>query len=218
LILLPKEEETQMPTPAIQIARIREDQIDLAAGILARAFHTDPPFVYMLPDPTERARVLPPFMRMFVKYAFMFGDPLTTAEKAEAVALWLPLDDLSDTSERDRQAGIDQIPAIFGADAFKRLMHIATISERFHQQSVPGKHLYLQFLSVEPSRQGQGLGSALIRAMTERADAEGLQCYLDTFQPRNVPLYQKHGFKITVEEVEPNSGVRGWAFLRESRS
>jgi hypothetical protein len=54
--------------------------------------------------------------------------------------------------------------------------------------------------------------------MLERADAEGLPCYLDTFQPRNVPLYQKHGFEITIEEVEPNSGVRGWGFLREPRS
>jgi hypothetical protein len=38
-----------------------------------------------------------------------------------------------------------------------------------------------------------------------RADAEGLPCYLETFQPRNVPLYLKHGFQIMAEEVEPAS-------------
>lgn len=203
--------------PTADIARVSADQIDIAAGILARAFQLDPPIVYSLPDPTERARVLPPFMKAFVTYASMFGDPLTTVKTPEAVALWLPLDDLSDTPERDHQAGIDQIPTIFGAEAFKRLMHIARVSERFHQQAAPGKHLYLQFLGVEPTRQGQGLGSALIRSMSERADAEGLPCYLDTFQPRNVPLYQKHGFKVVAEEREPNSGVRGWGFLREPR-
>jgi ribosomal protein S18 acetylase RimI-like enzyme len=96
-------------------------------------------------------------------------------------------------------------------------MHIAHISDHLHQQVAPGKQLYLQFLGVEPSREGLGLGSSLIRAMTERADAKGLRCYLDTFQPRNVPLYQKHGFKIMIEEVEPNSGIRGWGFLREPR-
>jgi ribosomal protein S18 acetylase RimI-like enzyme len=204
-----------MQTP--NIARIREDQIDIAAGILARAFQLDPPMVYTVPDAAERARLLPSFMKTFVTYTSMFGEPLTTAEKPESVALWLPLDDLSGTPERDHQAGIDQIPAIFGAEAFRRMMHIAKISERFHLQTAPGKHLYLQFLGVEPARQGQGLGGALIRAMLQRADAERIPCYLDTFQPRNVPLYQKHGFKITIEEVEPNSGVRGWAFLREPR-
>jgi ribosomal protein S18 acetylase RimI-like enzyme len=204
-----------MQTPAI--ARIREDQIEVAAGVLARAFHSDPPMAYMVSDAVERARLLPPFMKTFVTYTSMFGDPLTTAEKPEAVALWLPLDDFGDTPERDRQAGIDQIPSILGVENFTRLMHVAKMAERFHQRAAPGKHLYLNWLGVEPSRQGQGLGSALIRSMLERADAEGLRCYLETFQPRNVPLYQKHGFKIVAEDVEPNSGLRCWAFLREPR-
>jgi GNAT superfamily N-acetyltransferase len=204
--------------PTTDIVRVREDQIDIAAGVLARAFQLDPVMVYVVPDADERARLLPPFMKAFVTYATMFGEPLTTAERPEAVALWLPLDDLSETPERDHQAGIDQIPTIFGAEAFTRFMHIARTAERFHQRTAPEQHLYLQFLGVEPSRQGQGLGSALIRPMLDRADAYGLPCYLETFQPRNVPLYQKRGFKITIEEVEPNSGVRGWAFLREPRS
>jgi ribosomal protein S18 acetylase RimI-like enzyme len=202
-----------MPTPTV--ARVRGDQIDVAAGVLALAFHSDPPFVYAVPDAGERARLMPSFMKTFVTYASMFGEPLTTAGKPEAVALWLPLDDLSDTPERDHQAGVDQIPAILGAEKFARFMHFANLAGRFHQRTAPGKHLYLQFLGVEPGRQGQGLGSALIRSMLNRADDEGLQSYLETFQPRNVPLYQKHGFKIMIEEVEPNSGIRGWAFLRE---
>ena len=206
-----------MPSAVPAIARIREDQIEIAAGVLARAFHSDPPMVYMVSDAVERARLLPPFMKTFVTYTSMFGEPLTTAEKPEAVALWLPLDDFGDTPERDRQAGIDQIPSILGVENFTRIMHVAKMAERFHQRAVPGKHLYLNWLGVEPSRQGQGLGSALIHSMLERADAEGLRCYLETFQPRNVPLYQKHGFKIVAEEVEPNSGLRGWAFLRKPR-
>jgi GNAT superfamily N-acetyltransferase len=204
-----------MPTP--NIVPVREDQIDIAAGVLARAFQLDPPMVYVWPDATVRARVLPSLMKAFVTYGSMFGEPLTTSGKPEAVALWLPLDDLSETPERDHRAGIDQIPAMLGAEAFARFLHIATTVGRFHKLSAPGEHLYLSILGVEPSRQGQGLGSALIRPMLERADAAGLPCYLDTFQPRNVPLYQKHGFKITIEEVEPNSGVRGWGFLREPR-
>jgi len=206
-----------MAIAAPGIVRIREGQIEDAAGILARAFQLDPPMIYMVPDGAERARLLPPFMKTFVTYASMFGEPFTTFEKPEAVALWRPLEDLTETPERDRQAGIDQIPAILGAENFGRLMHIASLADRFHERTAPGKHLYLQFLGVEPSRQGQGLGSAVIRPMLERADAEGLRCYLETFQPKNVPLYQKHGFKISIEEVEPNSGVRGWGFIREPR-
>lgn len=203
--------------PAPKIVRVGESQIDAAADILARAFHDDPPMVYAIPDTAERARLLPALMKRFVTYASMFGEPLTTGDKPEAIALWLPLVEF-DTPEQDRQAGMDQIPQILGAENFARLMHIANIAERFHKAAAPGTHLYLQFLGVEPSRQGQGLGSALIRPMLERADAQRLRCYLETFQPRNVPLYQKHGFRVVIEEVEPHSGLRGWAFLRDPRA
>lgn len=202
---------------APEIARLREDQIDAGAGVLARAFHTDPPFVYALPEPGERGRVMPLVMKAFVTYAHLFGAPLTTAGAPEAVALWLPLDDLRETPEQDRRAGIDQIPRILGREAFTRLMHIGAFSEAFHSRCAPGRHLYLQFLGVEPARQGIGLGSALVRVMFERADAERIPCYLDTFNPRNVPLYKKHGFKVMLEEVEPNSGIRGWGFVRAPR-
>jgi GNAT superfamily N-acetyltransferase len=205
-----------MPTAAPEIVRIAKNQIDVVAGILARAFHSDPPMVYAVPDAAERARILPSMMKTFVTYALMFGDPFTTAGKPEAVALWLPLDEF-DTPERDRQAGIDRIPEILGAGNFARLMHIANIAERFHKTTARGPHLYLQFLGVEPQHQGNGLGSALLRPMLARADADGMRCYLETFQPKNVPLYKKHGFEIAVEEVESNSGIRGWAFLREPR-
>ena len=205
-----------MPTAAPKVDRIAKNQIEIAAGILARAFHNDPPMVYAIPDAAERARLLPQLMRTFVTYATMFGEPLMTGDPPQSVALWLPLTEF-DTPEQDHQAGIDRIPEILGAENFGRLMHIARIAERFHKQTAPEPHLYLQFLGVEPARQGQGLGSALVRPMLERADAKGLRCYLETFQPRNVPLYKKHGFKIAIEDVEPNSGIRGWAFVRERR-
>jgi GNAT superfamily N-acetyltransferase len=204
-----------MTTATFGSARLRENQLELAAGILARAFHTDPPFVYIISDPAERERILLQIMRTFVTYAHLFGEPLTTAGTPEAVALWLPLADLSEATDRDRQAGIDRIPRICGAEAFARLMHVVGLAEKFHRHCAPGKHMYLQFLGVEPLRQGKRLGSSLITPIIERADAEGVPCYLETFQPRNLPLYQKHGFKIMIEDIEPNSGLRGWGFLRE---
>lgn len=200
------------------VARLREDQIDLASGILARAFLDDPPLVYAIPQATERSRSFPAFFRTFVRYACLFGEPLTTGDPAQAVAIWLPLNSADDEDKRAaRRAGIYEIPAILGADGFQRLENIISLTQRFHRRCAPGKHLYLQWLGVEPSRQGQGLGSAILRPVLKRADGEGLPCYLETFKPRNLPLYQRHGFEIMLEEVEPQSGCRGWAMLRAPR-
>jgi hypothetical protein len=172
--------------PTTDIVRVREDQIDIAAGVLARAFQLDPVMVYVVPDADERARLLPPFMKAFVTYATMFGEPLTTAERPEAVALWLPLDDLSETPERDHQAGIDQIPTIFGAEAFTRFMHIARTAERFHQRTAPEQHLYLQFLGVEPSP-----SRARPRQRAYPSDAGSGRCLWSAVLPRDVPAAKR---------------------------
>jgi GNAT superfamily N-acetyltransferase len=206
---------SQPPSPIVE--RLREDQITAAAGVLARAFQNDPPLVYGIPEPAERERILPIFMKPFVTFANLFGEPHVTAGKLESVAIWLPLDNLDKTPAQDHQAGIDTIPSIVGAAASARFGNIIRFVEAFHQRFAADRHLYLQWLGVEPSRQGQGLGSATMTPGLRRADSEGLPCYLETFQPRNVPLYLKHGFRIMAEEVEPASSLRAWFFLRRSR-
>jgi hypothetical protein len=39
--------------------RLQPSQLDEAAAMLGRAFLDDPPLVYAIPDPDERARLLP---------------------------------------------------------------------------------------------------------------------------------------------------------------
>ncbi|MBV8453618.1 MAG: GNAT family N-acetyltransferase, partial [Deltaproteobacteria bacterium] len=49
-------------------------------------------------------------------------------------------------------------PSIVGTEASARFMNIIRFVEAFHQRFAADRHLYLQWLGVEPSRQGQGLG------------------------------------------------------------
>jgi MFS family permease len=51
-------------------------------------------------------------------------------------------------------------------------------------------HWYLWLLGVDPDRQGQGVGSALLAPILARADAEGLPCALETLTERNVWFYR----------------------------
>jgi hypothetical protein len=51
--------------------------------------------------------------------------------------------------------------------------------------------------------------------MLARADHERIPCYLETFLARNVPFYQRHGFKVVVEGTVPESGLAFWTMRRE---
>ena len=50
-----------------------------------------------------------------------------------------------------------------------------------------------------PEARGKGLASALISSVTEICDAENIPAYLESSSPDNVPLYERHGFRITGE-------------------
>jgi hypothetical protein len=52
----------------------------------------------------------------------------------------------------------------------------------------------------------------------DRADADGLPCYLETAQPDNVAFYEHLGFRRVVEVVGPQSGLRLWTFRRAPRT
>jgi ribosomal protein S18 acetylase RimI-like enzyme len=63
---------------------------------------------------------------------------------------------------------------------------------RYHPRE---PHWYLPLLGVDPARQGQGLGSRLLEHATWLFDLDGAVAYLESSNPRNVSLYQRHGFE-----------------------
>ena len=75
-------------------------------------------------------------------------------------------------------------------------------------------HWYLQLLG-NASRTGSAaaLGAALMNVMFERADADGLPCYLETETIENVAYYRHHGFDVRSEWDVP-TGPHMWGMYR----
>ena len=98
----------------------------------------------------------------------------------------------------------DAIAAVVGEHApmerLEVLMQVGALMEEFHPKE---PHWYLPMIGVDPSRQGQGYGSALLKAALKRCDADGLPAYLESSNPRNVPLYERHGFEV-IGEIKPD--------------
>ncbi len=58
-------------------------------------------------------------------------------------------------------------------------------------------HWYLPWLAVEPGHQGAGIGGRLLAHCLAIVDESGLPAFLETPNPRNVSLYERHGFEVT---------------------
>ena len=199
------------------IVSLEGTQITGAGSVLGRAFWDDPAAIYIMPDDTKRIEQLAWFMTNAARYGDLFGSVDTTAEKVEGAAVWLPPAETHVADEKMSKAGFDELPDRLGEDGYERFGNMFGRMDELHERDVPEPHWYLFILGVDPPRQGQGLGSAIIRRGLARADAEGLPCYLETMKARNVPFYQKHGFEVVVDEIVPNGGPRLWTMKRQHK-
>jgi ribosomal protein S18 acetylase RimI-like enzyme len=78
---------------------------------------------------------------------------------------------------------------------FPRTFELFELSDAHHPQD---PHYHLQFIGVRPECQGIGIGSALLQAVLDRCDLEGVAAYLEADE-RSKFLYLKHGFEVTAE-------------------
>jgi len=190
------------------------DRATLAAA-LASAFSKDPLFSWMAGAGPNRP--LGPKMRVmfdaFLKLDLRRSDHLVfTDEVGIGAAVWkhpnkwkMPTGDMVRT-----------LPAMLRVLGTKtpRMIGAITAIEKVHPKE---EHYYLEALGTQQDMQSKGVGSAVIRHMLDRCDAEGLPAYLESSNPRNIPFYARHGFESTGEIVVGKGAPTVTAMWRDPR-
>ena len=82
---------------------------------------------------------------------------------------------------------------VFGR-GITRVVKTLTTMEKVHPRE---PHYHLAYVGTRPDQQGRGLGTAVLRPMLDRCDAEGVPAYLENSKPRNEAFYVRHGFVTT---------------------
>ncbi|MEZ7002263.1 GNAT family N-acetyltransferase [Streptomyces sp. AD55] len=88
----------------------------------------------------------------------------------------------------------------------------AEAAMRQHRPAEPA--WFLGSVGVDPARQGQGLGTAVIRPGLRAAEKAGVPAFLETSEERNVRFYQHLGFEVTAAYPLPGGGPHTWAMTR----
>ncbi|WP_055702916.1 GNAT family N-acetyltransferase [Streptomyces silaceus] len=95
----------------------------------------------------------------------------------------------------------------------ERVELIGRLTDAIHPTDRP--HQYLHLVAVHPDRQGEGLGTALVGAVLERCDREGLHAYLEASNERSRDLYARLGFSFMGTALDLPDGPRMWPMWRE---
>ncbi|MFE4638360.1 GNAT family N-acetyltransferase [Streptomyces sp. NPDC056773] len=197
----------------LEIRQAGPSDRDAVTRLLDQAFRSDPVSSWVFPDPEHRAAVHGKFLGVFVDVALAEGRIDYTVD-GSAAALWLRI------PAADPEAGHveDEIPAKMRAVADpdnERCELVGRLTGAVHP--VAEEHEYLLMIAVAPGRQGEGLGTELIRPVLERCDRDGVPAYLEASSERSKGLYERLGWEFTGEAVRLPDGPLMWPMWRKPR-
>ena len=179
-----------------------------AAGrMLARAYLHDPQFVYVLPDEGERLRRSPWFFSAVLRYSASVGTLLAADG---GVAILIPPGGHVASLGRMLRSGLIAAPLRLGPSALGRLTAFAAASRDLRAAAIQGPFWYVGGIGVDPERQGEGIGTALMEELGARA---GDPLCLETASERNVAWYERLGYTVIAEGRVPD-GPPIWSMKR----
>ncbi|MBS1849261.1 MAG: GNAT family N-acetyltransferase [Actinobacteria bacterium] len=208
-------DETTSRRDTAPTARVATDaDVEALGAMFARGFADDPVWEWLC-----EAR-----MRLFTRRATPFfaaevrqhldDRTVWTVPGVDAGAIWAPPGAWR-TTLGDLARWAPSALRLFGRHLPRSLGALGQV-DKLHPRE---PHFYLALLATDPDRQGHGLGSAVLRPVLERCDAEGIPAYLESSKERNVPFYERHGFEVTgtITMGGGGSGPPLWLMWREPR-
>jgi ribosomal protein S18 acetylase RimI-like enzyme len=176
-------------------------------GTLVSAFASDPFVRWMLPKPHQYRAYFSQLLGVFADTAFEHHS-VYRAKDFMAAAIWIPpgIHVNEESLGAVMQTAIDDTSQ---EDVFTLLEQVS----KFHPE---GEHWYLPVIGVDPMCQGAGYGSALLARSLAVCDRIRRPAYLESTNPRNIPLYERFGFEVA-GEVQVGSSPTIWPMVRTTR-
>jgi ribosomal protein S18 acetylase RimI-like enzyme len=174
-----------LATPIIKTATASDEAYLI--DVVVRAFEADPAARWSWPDSQQYFMHFPSFVRAVGGKAFTHRSAYYVDGYA-AAALWLPPNVHPDE---------DKLTSLAQRSVSEKIQKdFLSVFEQMGHYHPSEPHWFLPFMGVDPSQQGKGFGSALLQHTLIRCDRENKLAYLESSNPRNIPLYKRHGFEL----------------------
>ncbi|MDQ3665151.1 MAG: GNAT family N-acetyltransferase [Acidobacteriota bacterium] len=194
-----------MTTLTIKMATASEEAGVI--GVLTLAFSSDPMARWAQPDPQNYLTNFPTLAKAFGGNAFAQRTAYF-ADGYGGAALWLPP---GFSPDEETMIGLVERTA---PDAIKG--EIFGVFQEMGKYHPTEPHWYLPLIGVDPSQQGNGIGSALMKHALIPCDRDGTIAYLESSNPKNISLYKRHGFEV-IGKIQVGSSPTMCPMLRKPR-
>lgn len=173
--------------PSVEVVALTER----AAGLntIVAAFAADPFTRWMMPKADSYLTNAAELFDAFGGAAFEAGTAFQIANFGGA-ALWIPPGHDHDDGDDSLSEGLAQVVP---ADRIEEVDSVLAQMQSYHPEE---PCWYLPLIGVDPHHQGRGLGAELMKHALALCDEQGLPAYLESSNPANISLYERHGFEI----------------------
>ena len=183
------------------------ERVDEAAGVLARAFGTNP--LHEATFGRDQFHRNHSFFRRLLR--ILRGPRLVAFDGARIVGVihWSRSTECQ-VSGTERLALVPFMLRAFGTVASVRLASWFGLWARHDPKDAV--HLHLGPIGVEPDSQGLRIGGRLMERFCTEVDRTRTAGYLETDRPSNVGFYQHYDFEV-MKEIDV-LGVKNWLMWR----
>ena len=156
----------------MDIIRLEPNQIKKAAEVVASAFFNYPMLTHYFPDPKRRKQRLPWYMEKTLNCAMRYGEVFVPSDYS-GVMFILPPGHTRLTVGEYIKNGFLFVSLVMGFRNYSRSDECEKFVADTQERLMNGRdHYYLWGLVADPKIQRKGIGSALLRILTDKADAE----------------------------------------------
>lgn len=176
-------------------------------SVITLAFSSDPMARWVYPSPQDYLTHFSGLALAIGAKAFANGGA-HYVEGFAGASLWLP-PGVSPDEERPTAMIRETVAERVQGDLFGMM-------EQMGPAHPKEPHWYLWLIGADPTRQGRGYGSALLRHALAACDRDKKLAYLESSNPRNLSLYLRHGFELT-GTIQVGSSPSLFPMLRKPR-
>lgn len=159
--------------------------------ILTESFDTNQSVNYLIPQDKKRNRRIRKLMNYSFDICYLFGAIFLTEDKAGCALVLFP-----DKKKNNLKSIFLDIKLIVSCIGIPNIKKALTRESKIKNVQPKIPMYYLWFVGVDPGQQNKGTGTALMKEIIEDAHSMQRPVYLETSTLKNVPWYQKFGFRI----------------------
>lgn len=185
-----------------ELHKIEEKDYGRLLEMFRESFHDYPKLLKAFPDRTDRDAAIDMVIYFYFAYDAKYGTAYSLDENIDEAVVVVHSDEMNYSEERCAAANCEN--ENFQAAAAKltpeQVQFWWDFFDEFDRQEaaldIPKPHIYVDYVAVRNSLQGQGRGSQIIQTLCRYADEVQLPVMLFTNGEEDVRFYLKNGFRV----------------------